>query len=228
VALIVAAHLEPVIEQVMARARGNLFGANELNRLGELSSTAQIRIASNSVTMSEFALGWSDEHDLSEPLTGAVFDLLLDIYQTNLVERGLIPRSLAEFSDELGHHRAYAPMIQAEFDRWYPRAPQEFRLALAHARDRLGGLLAQVLLRLNRNEVDYVTVRDALVEADRQSGGSFGATISANFAWRRIGTVAVGPFLGSPRVAAAGMRFGLHRCAKREMSPLPQPIRLQG
>ena len=94
-ALLVAAHLDPVVDQVLQRARGNLYGVNELNRLGELSSTTQIRIASNATKMSEFALGWSDEHDLSEPLTGAVFDLMLDLYQANLVERGLIPRTLA-------------------------------------------------------------------------------------------------------------------------------------
>ena len=130
-ALLVAAHLDPVVDQVMQRTRGNLYVANELNRLGELSSTTQIRIASNATRMSEFALGWSDEHDLSEPLTGAVFDLLLDIYQANLVERGLIPRKPGGRSRRArGHLRAFAPMIQAEYDRWYPRAPQEFPGAL--------------------------------------------------------------------------------------------------
>ena len=217
VALLAAAHLEPVVEQVMDRTRGNLYVANELNRMGELSSQAQIRIASNSARMSEFALGWSDEHDLSEPLTGAIFDLLLDIYQANLVDRGLIPRSLAQLSDEFGHLRAFAPMIQAEFDRWYPRAPQEFCEAFADARDQLGAALAYVLLNLRPDRVNFVAVRDALLEADRRWGGRFAPAIAENFAWRGIGTVEIGPYLGPRTVAAARVRIGLHRCAKREI-----------
>jgi hypothetical protein len=218
VALLVAAHLEPVLDQVLDRTRGNLYGANELNRLGELSSTTQIRVASNSARMSEFTLGWGDEHDLSEPLTGAVFDLLLDMYQAHLVERGLIPHGLAALADEVGHLRAFGTAIQAEFDRWHPRAPEQFRLAFADARDRLGACFAHVLLRLPRERrVTYVGVREALLEADRRLGGRFAAAIAENFAWREIGAVAVGPYLGSRRAAAAGVRFGLHRCAKREM-----------
>ena len=63
-------------------------------------------------------------------LPGAVFDLLLDIYQAHLVARGLIPRSLADMVVEVGHLRSFAPIIQAEFDRHYPKAPAAFRAAL--------------------------------------------------------------------------------------------------
>ena len=217
-ALLVAAQLAPVVDQVIERARGNLYGANELNRLAELSTTTQIRIASNNSRMSEFVLGWSDEHDIAEPLTGAVFDLLLDLYQAGLVERGLIPAGLAELSDARGHLRAYAPLIQAEYDRWYPRAPQEFRRAFADARDRLGGWLAHVLRRLRRDEVTYVAVVQALLEADRLTGAGFAQRIEASFAWREIGMVPLGPFLGSRALTSLGRRFGLHRCAKRGIS----------
>ncbi len=224
-ALLVAAQLAPVVDQVIERTRGNLLGANEINRLAELSSTAQIRIASNATRMSEFALGWSDAHDLAEPLTGAVFDLLLDLYQAGLVERGLIPPSLAMLSEERGHLRAFAPLIQAEYDRWYPRAPQEFPRAFADARDRLGGWLAYALRRLRRDEVTYVAVARALLEADRSTGGGFASRIEASFAWRGIGMVPVGPFLGSRALASMGRRFGLHRCAKREVSTFPTSSR---
>jgi hypothetical protein len=98
-------------------------------------------------------------------------------------------------------------------------APEQFRLAFADARDRLGAGLAHVLLWLPRERrVTYVAVREALLEADRKLDGRFAAAIAENFAWREIGAVAVGPYLGSRRAAAAGVRFGLHRCAKREMS----------
>ena len=225
-ALLVAAHLDPVVDQVLQRARGNLYGANELNRLGELSSTTQIRIASNATKMSEFALGWSDEHDLSEPLTGAVFDLLLDIYEANLVERGLIPPDLAELSDARGHLRAFAATIQTEYDRWYPRAPDEFRRAFADARDRLGRWLAHVLRRLHHDRVTYEAVRDALVEADYREGAGLHTRIVDNFSWREIGTVPIGAYLGSHRRASAGMNFCLHRCAKREVGVGQHQLRI--
>jgi hypothetical protein len=224
-ALLTAAHLNPVVDQVMQRARGNLYGANELNRLGELSSTTQIRIASNSTRMSEFALGWVDEHDLSEPLTGAIFDLLLDLYQATLVERGLIPRDLAEIADERAHLRAFAPMIQAEYDRWYPRAPQEFCNALCDARDRLGGWLAHVLARLRPDRITYTDVRDALLEVDRLQRAGFSDRIRESFDWRQIGAVRLGPYLGSRRLARAGMSVGLHRCAKREVGASREQVK---
>jgi hypothetical protein len=222
-ALLVAAQLAPVIDQVIERTRGNLRGVNELNRLAELSSTTEIRIASNDTRMSEFALGWSDAHDLAEPLTGAVFDLLLDLYQVGLVDRGLIPPSLAELCDARGHLRAFAPLIQAEYDRWYSRAPQEFSRAFADARDRLGDWLAHVLRRLHPNEVTYVAVAQALLEADRSAGGRFGPQIEANFAWREIGMVPLGPFLGLRALTRIGRRFGLHQCAKRGIDAFRSP-----
>lgn len=219
VALLVAAQLDPVLDRSLHRTRGNLYGANELNRLGELSATTQIRIADNSATMSEFALGWSDEHELSEPFTGAVFDLLLDIYQAHLVARGLIPRSLADMVVEVGHLRSFAPIIQAEFDRHYPKAPAAFRAALVDARDRLGHLLAQMLHRLAGHPVTYVAARDTLLAAERAMGSTFAEAIMDNFAWRRIGAVPVGPYLGAHHEAATGARLGLHRCAKRVAAP---------
>jgi hypothetical protein len=221
-ALLVAAHLDPVVDQVLQRARGNLYGVNELNRLGELSATTQIRIASNATKMTEFALGWSDEHDLSEPLTGAVFDLMLDLYQANLVERGLIPRALAALADERGHLRAFAPTIQAEYDRWYPRAPDEFRRAFDDARDRLGAWLAHVLFQLRPDRVTYPAIRDALLEADRIQRAGFAGRIIESFAWREIGSVPLGPYLGSHGRARAGMSLGLHRCAKRGPSGITE------
>jgi hypothetical protein len=218
-ALLAVAHVDVVVDQVMERTRGNLYGANELNRLAELSATTQIRMASNSAKMSEFVLGWSDEHDLAEPLLGAIFDVLLDLYQADLVERGLIPASLAAESEERGHLRSFAPLIQREYDRWYRRAPGQFRLALADSRDRLGLWLARMLWRLRGSDVTYGAVANALLEADAWTGGRFRRRIVECFAWREIGLVPIGPFLGSRRRAAAALLFGVHRCANRRLQP---------
>ena len=47
-------------------------------------------------TMAEFVHGWKNEHDLSEPLTGAIFDILVDIFHESLVARGLISPEVEE------------------------------------------------------------------------------------------------------------------------------------
>jgi len=220
VALLVSAHLEPVVDRVLARTRGNLYVANELNRLGELSATTQLRIASNSARMEEFALGWSNEHDLSEPLTGAVFDLMIDLYEGYLVERGAIPASLAAMVAEVGHLRSFAPTIQAEFDRWYPRGPELFGQAFADARDDLGRYLARAFARLTPERLTYTAVQRALAEADLAlNGGRMQQHIQANFAWRGIGQVTIGPYLGSEEASRAHL-LRMHRCASRETNRL--------
>ena len=214
-ALLVSASLDPVLEEVLARTRGNLYVANELNRLGELTSSTQIRVSSNGTKMSEFALGWSNEHDLSEPITGALFDLLLDLYQERLIEHGLIPPALAADVEELGRLRAFAPMIQAEFDRLYPRDPAGFRDALVEARDLVGCCFARALELLDVRRFRYRDLEPALARADRAlTGGRLRRAIAENFAWREIGRVDPGPYLGGPRGTNA-LTFGLHRCAKR-------------
>ena len=95
-ALIAALHFESLIAHLLEETRGNLYTFNELDRFAELSPHDQIRLASNDVKLSEFTAGWDDEHKLSQPLTGAMFDIFVDIFQELLVERGLIPREVAE------------------------------------------------------------------------------------------------------------------------------------
>ena len=216
-ALLVSAHLDPVIDEVLRSTRGNLYVANELNRLGELSSNTQIRLSSNDAKMSEFVLGWSNEHDLSEPLAGALFDLLIDVYQDHLVERGLIPRSLDAMVEEVGHLRAFAPHIQAAYDRLYPRDPAGFRDALLDARDLLGEYFAFALAQLRPWPFNYTMVERALARADLQfGGGRYARQIAGNFAWREIGQFEPGAYLGGERGTNA-LRLNVHRCAKRDL-----------
>lgn len=223
VALLVSARLDPVIDEVLRATHGNLYVANELNRLGELTANTQIRLASNDSRMSEFALGWSNEHDLSEPLTGALFDLLVDVYEAGLVERGLIPRGLADLVEEVGHLRSFAPMLQAEFNRHYPRDPEGFRAAFLDARDRVGSYFAHALAELAPDGLTYAKVEHALLRADAAiGGGRFAGEIHDNFAWREIGRVPLGRYLGGLRGTNA-LRLGLHRCAKRDPFRIDQP-----
>ena len=111
-ALIAALHFDFLVDDLLEDTRGNLYTFNELDRFAELSTTTQVRLASNSVKLSQFAGGWIDEHDLSQPLTGALFDILVDIFQENLVERGLITREVADLSDRIGEWPEFGATIQ--------------------------------------------------------------------------------------------------------------------
>jgi hypothetical protein len=196
-ALIAALHFESNIDQLLADTHGNLYAMNELNRFAELSTSDQIRIASNSKKMSDFALGWSDEHDLSEPLTGAIFDILVDIYQERLVEQGTIGRDLADLSDEIMEHPEPEPVIQAAFDEIYARTgPAPVREALVWARDYLGRALAETWKRLSAQYLSFDDVGRMLLAVDGAlSGGRFRHEIFESFDWREIGTVRAGPRL---------------------------------
>src|ERR671918_156516 len=90
VAIIAATHFDSVVDGLLANTRGNLYVLNRLNRIGEVSANSQIRLASNSVRLAAFANGWRGEHELSLPLTGAAFDILVDVFHEHLLERGAI------------------------------------------------------------------------------------------------------------------------------------------
>src|SRR3546814_15632649 len=87
-ALIALLHFDSVMQDLLETTSGNLYTFNALNRFGELSHSSQIRLAANNSTLGDFAAGWTGEHALSEPLTGALFDILIDIFHDYLVEAG--------------------------------------------------------------------------------------------------------------------------------------------
>jgi hypothetical protein len=217
VALLTALHFDSVVDDLLEGTRGNLYTFNELSRFAELSSNTQIRIADNTTKMSAFALGWTDEHDLSEPLTGAFFDLFVDLFHENLVDRGAISAEVEALMDELERRRELAGIIQSYFDRAYAGNEVAFRLALLEARDQAGKALAELWRRLPADYLNYDDVGALLLEIDRDlSGGRYVAEIIRNFQWREIGTVAVGPRMAAPDAAAS------HAFSPRTITPVSQ------
>jgi len=199
VALFAAAHFESLIDSLLDDTRGNLYTFNELDRFAELSATRQIRRASNSVRLSEFAAGWRDEHALSQPLTGALFDIFVDIFQENLVERGLIHRHVADLTETIRYHPEHLTAIQAAFDAAYPGQEEGFRAAFVEARDYNGRALAESWKRMSPDFLDYAEFAELLLAADRElSGGRYQEEIIESFVWREIGTVTVGRRLAEP------------------------------
>jgi hypothetical protein len=199
VAMIAAAHFRPVLDELFANTRGNLYAANELNRFAELSEQTQIRVASNAVKMSAFRGGWSDEHDLSLPLTGAVFDILCDVYHRLLIERDLIGPNLARLVAEEQRIGMNEARIQAAFDRDFVRAPAAFHEALGDARRYLGENLAESWQRLTLDGFGFAKVADTMLNVDVDlTGGRFAEAIESSFRWREIGKVSVGPKTPEP------------------------------
>src|ERR1700753_1543047 len=87
IGLIAAMHFSTLIDDVLESTRGNLYALNKLNRMGELTDHQQLRLASNNTTLEDFIGGWTDEHDISQPLTGAIFDVFVHIFHDLLVRR---------------------------------------------------------------------------------------------------------------------------------------------
>ena len=180
----------------MLRTSGNLYMFNVLNRFGELSPEGQIRNAANDIRLSQFARGWTDEHLLSQPMTGAFFDVFVDIFHEMLLDHGLIGHEVEDMSDRLLATPDYAPIMQALFDRAFDRNPDGFKEALLLARDLLGTYLADTWSLLNADDLNYSYVAKAFEQVDRElSGGRYQRLIRGNFDMRDIGHVRVGPQL---------------------------------
>ena len=196
VSMIAALHFNSIIDEVLESTSGNLYMHNHLNRFAETSSCKQIRMASNSFKMSDFAEGWKDEHILAQPLTGAVFDILVDIFHEELVRLGAISTELEEISDLLENSPEYGEELQDDFERAYADHPGLFRDALILARDELAALLIETWARLSPDYLDYIDVHEAMLMADAVLyEGRYNTIIDVNFAWREIGVAEVGPRL---------------------------------
>jgi hypothetical protein len=193
-ALLASLHFDSVTDTILLRTSGNLYTVNKLTRFAELDDHEQIRMAANDRVMSEFAAGWSDEHQLAQPLTGAVFDTLVDIFHENLLDRGLIPPEMEDLSDRLEGNPEYGAVLQDDFDVRFARNPDGFKMALLDARDFMGTMLAEAWQLLDSETLTYVRVREALEAIDRQmTGGRFQRIIRVNFKIREIGRFVPGP-----------------------------------
>ena len=196
IALVSALHFDSVVDQTLFSSRGNLYAENETNRLGELSDSAQVRIASNSRKLSEFEQGWSNPHDLGLPLVGAVFDCLVDVYQDHLLRAGLIDPGLVRLMEMTPYEDLDEGLVHARYAEAYRGRHEGFKLALIEARDYIGHCMAAVMTGTSPHWLRYAKVGRTLLAADRRfSGGRFQDQFFENLSWRDIGTAAVGPRL---------------------------------
>lgn len=191
VAIVSVLHFNMVVDFLLKKTRGNLFTVNELDRVGELSTSREIRTAFNYARMSDVG---TEPHDRSLPLTGGIFDIMVEVFQKELVSTGLISEDLAKRST-LGPSPTRdqdLAAIQKDFDKAYKGKEKEFKEALLNARDYLGRLLAVTWGNLRPDFLTYHGVLRALLRADRNqrvSGGRYQDTIRECFAWREISLV---------------------------------------
>jgi hypothetical protein len=217
VSLVSLMHFESAFAGLLEESHGNLYSYNLLNRFGEISDFDQIRLASNERKLYEFVEGWTKEHILSQPLTGAFFDIWVDIFHTKLVDSGLISLELDELSDRLEGDPGYHDVIQPLFDEAYKAAPEGFARALAEARDYMGISLALTWKRVSPFRLDYEDIFRAYLDTDTMiNGGRYHAMIIDNMTWRGIGLVKVGPRLKPPAEDS-------HAFSPRTQRPPPQP-----
>jgi len=194
VSLIAAMHFPSVIDQVLDETSGNLYLSNRITRFSEFPGNRQIRNANNTRTMDEFVDGYENEHDLSEPLTGAIFDILADIFHESLVERGLISPEVEELAEVVEFGGQESRELQDAFDRAYADEHEGFAEALIDARDTVGTYLAETLWELDPDFLDYGDVAEAMLAVDeRETGGRFADIIDRNFERRGIGIFHAGP-----------------------------------
>jgi hypothetical protein len=147
-------------------------------------------------------------------LTGAFFDLFIDLFHDKLLQQGVISAEVEALMDELEERSELAGIIQSFFDRAYPANRGVFRWALLEARDAAGFALAKLWQRLSPNHLNYDDVGDLMLEVDREmTGGRFASEIIRNFRWREIGLVEVGPRRLAPGMAAS------HAFSARTVTP---------
>jgi hypothetical protein len=184
VALVASMHFETVLDRLLHASKGNLYMLNELNRIGEISDAQQIRIASNSRKMTEVS---SEVHDLSRPLTGAFFDILMFFYIDELVRRQLINRWVRDQLMSDRYSDRDADRLHAEFSRGYTNRHFQFKAALTQARDMLGFRLVETWRVLSPNDLRFADVATAFLAVDqRMTGRSNREALLEIFHWRDI------------------------------------------
>jgi hypothetical protein len=211
--MIAVLHFDSVVDRLLRNTRGNIYLPNELNRIGELSETRQIRLASQSLTLDDVpdldtpvaALSYPEIHAMGLPLTGAIFDALVEVFQEILAQEGFISRELDDVSRQVD--AAPADEVQAGFDRAYAGRHDEFKAALLDARDYMGRCLSHTWRGL-RWDLTFGGVAAATLSADSVLTGGVGRRILLDsLLWRGIQV----PFRSagrsySDRMAAARMK----------------------
>ena len=204
VAIIGSLHFDSLVDKLLDETKGNLLTINGLDRVGELSESREIRVAFNGRRMSDVG---DEPHERSLPLTGAIFDTMVEVFQQDLVDRKLISPDLRVRSTNLPGSAEDLADIQEDFAAAYSGNEDAFKDALLLARDYLGRLLAVTWGRLSPNFLTYHDVLRTLMRADREiSGGENQSMIRECFVWREIAPLPTSILLRPHTLQDCGLR----------------------
>jgi hypothetical protein len=203
VAIVASLHFHSVVDHLLATTKGNLLTVNGLDRVGELSDSREIRVALNPLRMSDVG---DEPHERSLPLTGAIFDTMVEVFQHDLVAKKLIDDDLRVRSTNLPGSAEDLTGIQDDFTAAYTGNEAAFKEALLRARDYLGRLLAVTWSSISPDFLTYHGMLRAILAADREvSGGENAAIIRSSFAWREIAPVPTSLMLRPHTLTTCGL-----------------------
>ncbi|MGH8885242.1 MAG: hypothetical protein ACRDYX_08740 [Egibacteraceae bacterium] len=223
VAIIASLHFNSLVDYLLHVTKGNLLTINGLDRVGELSESREIRVALNAKRMSDVG---REPHQRSLPLTGAIFDTMVEAFQQDLVNKGLISEELRVRSTNFPGSAEDLVRIQADFKAAYTGNEAAFKEALLLARDYLGRLLAVTWGNLSPNFLTYHDVLRGLIRADREiTDGANQQIIRECFAWREIAPVPTSLLLRPHTLQDCGLRAaqsadGMTRAVFTEVEPM--------
>lgn len=195
VAMISALHFDRFVDHVLRVTSGNLYVENEMNRIGELSRTRQIRKASNALKLSDVVsvdtpandVTGKQVHKLGQPHTGAVFDILVEFYLDRLIDTRLVPEELAADMRRAALQDQLDDIDRTRFAEMFAQEPDGFREALCDARDMLGLRLAEAWRRLHPHDFTFQTVVETFLAVDAEfTGPRHRQMILECFEWRGI------------------------------------------
>ncbi len=200
-ALIALLHFPTAVDRLLEETKGNLYVLNLLNRFAETSAHQQLRLASNRARMQDvagIALApdgtWIDpqgrdrnQHAIAEPLTGAIFDILVELFQEGLVAEGLIRPDM----DTRGWTREEVEQsfvsVQQMSGAARRRFSEGFHASLQQARDIVGSALAHVLHSIGPERLSFDEIAARFTEAVvAQSDERLLAPLIEYFRWRGI------------------------------------------
>jgi hypothetical protein len=207
VALIAVMHFPSVLTRLLEQTQGNLYVLNLVNRIAETSAHTQIRLAANTTRMDDVADitltadgSWLDptgqarnQHWIAAPLTGAIFDVLVEIFQDILVVEGLIPDTADAQGWTLEDVEAAFAALNQTFSAALARFDTEFVSVISTARDTVGRALAHVMLTVRPEGLSFEEVAARFLESmEAQGYGPLMPAMLGHFLWRGIDP---GPFL---------------------------------
>lgn len=195
VAMLSALHFDSFVDHVLRVSGGNLYLANEMNRIGELSRTRQIRVASNASKLADVIsvdtppndVTGKQVHAMGQPLTGAVFDILMEFALDRLVATRIVDREQASALRLAALEGRLGEVDTSRYEAAFAAEQEGFHAALCDARDMLGLRLAETWRRLSPHNFQFGNLVTGLLEVDRgMTGQKHRQMILECFQWRGI------------------------------------------